>query len=81
MLVQISRWGNSLGLRIPKSFAERIGVEEGSRVEVEMDDDRIIISPARPRYALKDLLVGMDPETMGEAFDWGPDVGREIIDE
>jgi len=81
VLVQITRWGNSLGLRIPKTFAERIGVAEGARVEVEMDGDRIVISPARKRYVLEDLLVGMTPEATRDAFDWGLDVGREIVDE
>ena len=32
---------------------------------------------AIPRYALADLLAGMTPEAMHEAFDWGPDRGCE----
>ena len=46
------------------------------------EGDRIIISiisPARPRYALSELLHGMTPEAMREAFDWDPDRGREIL--
>jgi len=31
MRTRIQRWGNSLGLRIPKSFAEEAGVEAGPR--------------------------------------------------
>ena len=82
MQVQVARWGNSLGLRIPKDIALRAGLREGARVEVEVEaeGDRIIISPARPRYVLADLLKGMTPEAMREAFDWGPDEGREIVE-
>ena len=80
MQVQVARWGNSLGLRIPKDVAQRTGLREGSRVDVEAQGDRIIISPARPRYVLSDLLQGMTPEAMREAFDWGPDQGREIVE-
>jgi mRNA interferase MazF len=80
MQVQVARWGNSLGLRIPKDIALRTGLREGARVEVEAEGDRIIISPARPRYVLADLLKGMTPEAMREAFDWGPDKGREIVE-
>ena len=61
MQVQVARWGNSLGLRIPKDIALRAGLREGARVEVEAEGDRIIISPARPRYVLADLLKGMTP--------------------
>jgi antitoxin MazE len=81
MKVQVSRWGNSLGVRIPKDIADRAGLRAGARVEINAEDDRIVIAPARPRYRLEDLLKGMTPEAMREAFDWGPDVGREAVDE
>jgi antitoxin MazE len=80
MQVQVARWGNSLGVRIPKDVALRAGLREGSRVDLEAEGDRIIISPARPRYVLTDLLQGMTPGAMREAFDWGPDRGRENVE-
>jgi len=80
MQVQISRWGNSLGLRIPKDVAARAGLREGSRVEIEAEGERVVITPARRRYLLADLLKGVTPQAMREAFDWGPDKGREIIE-
>jgi antitoxin MazE len=80
MQVQVARWGNSLGVRIPKDVALRAGLREGARVDVETDGDRIIISPARQRYVLADLLKAMTPEAMRQAFDWGPNIGREIIE-
>jgi antitoxin MazE len=80
MQVQVARWGNSLGLRIPKDIAQRTGLREGARVDIEAHDGRIIISPARPRYVLADLLNGMTPEAMRDAFDWGPDKSREIVE-
>ncbi|WP_419730650.1 AbrB/MazE/SpoVT family DNA-binding domain-containing protein [Lichenicola sp.] len=77
MQVQLTRWGNSLGMRIPKDFAQRFGLADGIQVEVEAESDRIVILVARPRYALADLLVGMTPDAMSDAFDWGRDLGRE----
>ena len=81
MQAHIARWGNSLGLRIPKDIAQRVGLREGTRVDIEVEGDRIVLSPARPRYVLAELLKGMTPEAMPEAFDWGPDKGREVVDE
>jgi len=78
MLVQVARWGNSLGVRIPKHIAERAGLREGARVDIDAEADGIVITRARPRYRLAELLQGMTPEAMREAFDWGPDRGREI---
>ena len=80
MQVRVARWGNSLGLRIPKDVAQRIGLRQGASVDVETEGNRIIITPARRRYVLADLLQGMTPEAMREAFDWGPDRGREIVE-
>jgi antitoxin MazE len=81
MQVQLARWGNSLGLRIPKDLAAQAGLRAGARVELAAEGDRIVIKPARPRYVLAELLEGVTPEAMREAFDWGPDIGREIVDE
>jgi antitoxin MazE len=78
--VQISKWGNSLGVRVPKNVAARLGLTEGSRVEVSIEGDRIVISANRPVYTLDELLVGMTPKAVREAFDWGGDAGREIVE-
>jgi antitoxin component of MazEF toxin-antitoxin module len=42
-----------------------------------VEESRIVIVPGRRYYALSDLLQGMTPQAMREAFDWGPDQGRE----
>jgi antitoxin MazE len=81
MQVKIARWGNSLGVRIPGEMARRIGLAEGARVDIEVKNDRLVLSRARPRYALEELLRGMDRKAIGEAFDWGADQGREAIEE
>jgi antitoxin MazE len=53
----------------------------GARVDVEVEGDRIVVSPARPRYVLAELLKGTTPQAMREAFDGGAGKGREIVDE
>jgi antitoxin MazE len=80
MQVQISKWGNSLGVRVPKDVAAKLGLTEGSRVDVTVEGDRIVISTKRPVYTLEELLVGMTPKAMRQAFDWGPHVGREDVE-
>jgi antitoxin MazE len=80
MQAQITRWGNSLGVRVPKDIAAQLGLKAGTRVEIVAEDDRIIVTLARPAYTLEDLLVGMTPTTMHAAFDWGPDLGREAVE-
>ena len=80
MEVVLARWGNSLGVRIPKDIASRSGLREGARVDIEAQGSRIVITPAQKRYELVELLRDVTPQAMREAFDWGPDKGREIVE-
>ena len=80
MQASVARWGNSLGVRVPKEIAARIGLREGSRVEVTTEGDRIVLTVRRPLYKLEELLAGMTPDAMHEAFDWGKDRGRERVE-
>ena len=43
MQTKVQKWGNSLGLRIPKSFAEQAGVEAGSEVDLSVEDGELIV--------------------------------------
>ena len=58
--IKVAKWGNSLGVRIPSDVAARIGLTEGSRVDVESaSNGRIVITRSRRRYTLAELLKGM----------------------
>ncbi|MGG3744960.1 AbrB/MazE/SpoVT family DNA-binding domain-containing protein [Paenibacillus chibensis] len=37
-MFQVQKWGNSLGVRIPKSLAVKVGLEEGSEIELDVED-------------------------------------------
>jgi antitoxin MazE len=77
--VQIAKWGNSLGLRVPRDIAARVGLSEGMRVDVEAaDDGRIIVTRSRRRFTLDELLAGMTPERE-HALEEDPPQGEEII--
>jgi antitoxin MazE len=65
---------------VPKEVAAEVGLAEGAAVTIVAEGGRIVISPSLPRSRLEDLLVGMTPEAVHEAFHWGRDVGREIVD-
>lgn len=79
MQTKILKWGNSLGLRIPKAFAEQAGVEAGSEVDLSVEDGELIVRPARlPRYDLKDLLRGVTAKNIHKEVETGELVGREV---
>jgi antitoxin MazE len=73
----LQKWGNSIGVRLPKPMLEQVGLREGARVEVSVEGDHLIIR--RGRLKLADLLAQCKPENRPEQVDFGPPVGREII--
>jgi len=76
---RIQRWGNSLGLRIPRSFAEEAGVEAGSEVDLSLRDGDLVVKPARRRtYRLKELLEKITAKNLHGEVDTGRPVGREV---
>lgn len=79
--MQVTKWGNSLGVRLPHALANEIGIDDGQKVNIVARGNALIIEPVAPRYRLEDLLANVTPDAMRTAFDWGPDLGRESVDE
>lgn len=78
MKVQIQKWGNSLALRIPKSFAVESKIEQGSTVEVSLEKGKIIVFlVAEPEFLLDDLLAKVTAENLHGEIETGASVGRE----
>jgi len=78
MKLQIQKWGNSLALRIPKSFAIESQIEQGSTVEVSLESGKIIVFPvAKPDFSLDDLLAEVTAENLHGEIDTGASIGKE----
>ena len=74
---QLSKWGNSLGLRLPKSIAREVQLDEGDTVQVSVDNGAIVIRPSRPRYSLDELVRRITPKNRHDESDWGGPLGDE----
>lgn len=89
MKVKVAKWGNSLGVRLPKAAAEAAGLSEGSEVEVVVEGRELRLRPAAApagytRYRLGDLVAEMKrlgPGNEPPMVDWGLDRGAEILPE
>ena len=78
MITKVQRWGNSLGLRIPRSFAQETSIRAGSVVDIAIEDGHLVIRPIRSKkYALRDLLRTVRPETLHGEISTVVAVGRE----
>jgi antitoxin MazE len=77
MNIQVGKWGNSLAVRIPGTYAKELDLEEGAEVEVTRVDGGLLLRPRKHAYKLEDLLAQIKPETIHGETDWGPAVGGE----
>ncbi|MFO7899052.1 MAG: AbrB/MazE/SpoVT family DNA-binding domain-containing protein [Planctomycetota bacterium] len=79
MHTKIRKWGNSLALRIPRSFAKETRLRSGSVVDLRMKDGRLVVDPQpAPRYSLDALLEGVTDENRHAEVDPGDATGREV---
>ncbi len=78
----LQKWGNSLGIRIPKTYLDELSWGEDTQVRESVVGGKLVIeavtTPKIPKYKLKELLGGVTPETRHEEVDFGEPVGREI---
>jgi len=78
MVTKLQKWGNSLGLRIPKSFAAEIRVEAGSIVDIRVESGALVVRPVRRRkYHVTQLVRGVTSRNLHEEITTGKAVGRE----
>lgn len=75
MRLRVTKWGNSLGLRIPASLAREMGLSDGATLELEREDDHIVLRPVR--FTLEELLERVTPENQHAELPIGKRVGRE----
>ena len=60
MQTKIQKWGNSLAIRIPKSFALDINLKQDELVNLSVEESKIIITPiGGKKYSLEELLKGV----------------------
>jgi antitoxin MazE len=78
MRARVSKWGNSLAIRLPHAVVKSLRVHEGEQVELSINGDRLEIRAARPRYRLADLISEITPDNQPEAMDFPP-VGEEAL--
>ena len=63
-------------MRIPGAFAEKIGLREGTVVDLKVQAGRLMVIPIQ--YDLQKLVARITRKNKHELFDWGRPVGNEV---
>jgi antitoxin MazE len=79
MKARVQKWGNSLALRIPKSFAMEAGLQADAAVELSLVKGKLVVQAITPQsLTLDQLLQGITDENLPGEWDTGPAVGKEV---
>jgi antitoxin MazE len=80
MQTKVQKWGNSLGVRIPRGLAEKVGLGAGTEVSLTAKGGELVLRPSVPtRLRLPDLLAGITPENIHASIDTGDALGAEAF--
>jgi antitoxin MazE len=75
---QLSKWGNSLAVRIPLGLAREAHLTQGDRITLNLAaDGSLILKPARRKYELRQLVAEITPQNRHAETDWGQPAGQE----
>lgn len=82
--VQISKWGNSSAIRLPKAVLDELGLQPGQSVQLTVKDGKGIIEPVRPKKITLEWIISetrrLGPENAPETVEWAP-IPEEAIDD
>lgn len=83
MDIELKKWGNSIGFRIPHKIAESFGLDENSIVELTESKDALVIKKKKNVSTLDELLASIPndfqyPEDVLDFIESEP-LGQEII--
>jgi len=77
MRIFANKWGNSLGVRIPKKVAEALGISENTELELNISNDKLIIHKTNS-YSLDVLLNHVSKSNLHNLQNYGTPLGKEV---
>jgi len=88
MTVDISKWGNSSGIRIPKQYLEQLDWKDNDELEISLKNEVIVIRKSHKQRTLRQIIEEETKQKFEEyleqnsydfeEIDWGNPVGNEV---
>ena len=85
MTLELKKWGNSLGIRLPKKVLDELSIDENDTLDLQVKKQTLIIKKENNPKTLEDRLVEFYKKPLNEIekikseeYDWGDVKGAEI---
>jgi len=79
--VQVSKWGNSLGFRIPRGIADSLNIQAGDTLSLAPAEGGLLLKKSLDRgkrYTLAEILDSFAPSSTHPEVDFGKPQGEEV---
>lgn len=77
--VTLKNWGNSMGIRIPKSILQELDLNVDDILNISVCDDSIVLRKSFRHKSFEERLAEYDGQITTIDFDWGNPVGGELF--
>lgn len=77
--VTITAWGNSQGIRIPKSVLDKMNIHVSDVLQIQVTNDAIILKKKFQHKSFEERLAEYGGNISVYHFDWGEPKGREMV--
>lgn len=81
----LSRWGNSLSVRIPKKILEQFELKNQDQLTYSVENSEIVLKPVKKESPLRKMFDGFDTDEYfknapkNKEMDWGQPQGKELF--
>lgn len=80
MQAVIQKWGNSQAVRLPRAVLNAANMQENDAVSIDVQENLITLRKMPRRKTLDDLFAGYSGDYQPAEYDFGADVGLEVLD-
>ena len=80
MQAVIQKWGNSQAVRLPRAVLNAANMQENDAVSIDVQENLITLRKLPRRNTLDDLFAGYSGDYRPAEYDFGADVGLEVLD-
>ena len=79
MKTRVTKWGNSLAVRIPQPVAEEAHLRDGDTIEFDVTRSGLVtLRPKKSLPSLDEMVSQINSDNLHVETDWGKPEGKEI---
>lgn len=77
METELSKWGNSLAVRIPAALAKQLHLREHSHATLQIESGALVLRPVSSVKTLSTLIASLSACNAESEISSGPELGNE----